>query len=56
MALGDVGVSKDIVVVTSEALRRYKDDPGLILLPALEEGRTIYEAPRKAVAEVPGAA
>lgn len=56
MALGDVGVAKDIVVVTAEDVERYKDDPGLIVQPALEEGRTLYEAPRRPMAEVGSAA
>ncbi|MGD0899774.1 MAG: nucleotidyltransferase domain-containing protein [Thermoguttaceae bacterium] len=32
----------DVVVVTPEELRRYRDDPCLVVAPALKEGKVIY--------------
>jgi uncharacterized protein len=39
-----IGRSVDIVVVTPEDIERYRDAVGLVIRPALEEGRTIYAA------------
>ena len=39
-----VGRAVDVVVVTPEDLERYRDSIGLVVAPALEEGRTIYVA------------
>ena len=41
-----VGVAKDIVVVTESDVRRYGDDPGLVLFTALREGKELYYAQR----------
>jgi predicted nucleotidyltransferase len=43
-ALFDLGRSKDIVVVTEEDVRRFGDEPSLVLYPALKEGRDLYRA------------
>jgi predicted nucleotidyltransferase len=32
----------DVVVVTPEELQRYRDEPCLIVAPALKEGRLVY--------------
>ena len=32
----------DVVVVTPEELQRYRDDPFLIVAPALREGKVVY--------------
>jgi len=37
-----VGFAADIVVVTKDDVERYRDHPGLITHPALEEGKVIY--------------
>lgn len=39
-----VGFAVDVVVVTVEDLQRYKDHPGMVIRPALAEGKTIYAA------------
>jgi predicted nucleotidyltransferase len=39
-----VGRSVDVVVVTPEDIDRYRDAVGLVIRPALKEGRTIYAA------------
>jgi len=36
-----VGRAVDIVVVTPEDLERYRDSAGLVIAPALREGKTI---------------
>ena len=41
-ALCGLGVSKNIVVVTEQDVRRYGDNPSLVLKPALEEGKELY--------------
>ena len=38
-----VGFPVDIVVVTPEDIERYGDSIGLVLEPALQEGRMVYE-------------
>ena len=43
-ALHGLGVSKDVVVVTEQDVRRYGDNPSLVLKPALEEGKDLYRA------------
>lgn len=39
-----VGRAVDIVVVTPVDIARYRDSPGLVIGPALREGREIYVA------------
>lgn len=39
-----VGFAADIVVVTEDDVERYKENPGLIIHHALEDGRVIYAA------------
>jgi predicted nucleotidyltransferase len=39
-----VGIPKDVIVVTPEDIEHYKDTIGLIIRPALREGRVIYAA------------
>ena len=43
-ALGGMGFAKDVVVVTEEDVQRYKDNPSLIIMPALQEGKELYRA------------
>ena len=43
-ALAGLGVPKDIIVVTEEDIRLYGDDPGLVIRPALSEGKELYRA------------
>ena len=42
-ALGDLKVSKDIVVTTEEEIRRRGHVLGTVLHAALSEGKTVYE-------------
>lgn len=42
-ALGDLPVSKDIVVTTPEEIARRGDLVGSVLRPALREGKVLYE-------------
>ena len=35
----------DVVVVTPEDIETYSDSPGLIIGPAVREGRVVYERP-----------
>lgn len=43
VALHDIKLPKDIVVVTPDEARRYRDVVGTIVRPALLEGRILYE-------------
>ncbi len=42
--LVDIGSAVDVVVVTTEDLERYRDDPGMVIHNAVEEGRDLYAA------------
>ncbi|MBI1817794.1 MAG: nucleotidyltransferase domain-containing protein [Deltaproteobacteria bacterium] len=42
--LAGVGVAKNILVVTPGDVERHKDNIGLVISPALREGRVIYAA------------
>jgi predicted nucleotidyltransferase len=39
-----MGFAKDVIVVTEEDIRRFKDNPSLIIMPALQEGKELYRA------------
>jgi predicted nucleotidyltransferase len=39
-----VGKAVDVVVVTPEDVERYRDALGLVIAPALREGRVVYAA------------
>lgn len=39
-----VGAAVDAIVVTPQAIKRYKDSHALIIKPALQEGKVIYES------------
>jgi len=43
-ALFGLGWAKDVVVVTEEDVRRFEDEPSLVIYPALKEGRELYRA------------
>jgi uncharacterized protein len=43
-ALLGLGYAVDVVVVTEEDLLRYRDDAGMIIATALDEGRELYAA------------
>lgn len=43
-ALRDIGVATDLVLATPAELERYGRSIGLVYLPALEEGRVVYDA------------
>ncbi len=40
----DIGFAIDIVVVTEEDIERFADHPGMVIGPALAEGRDLYVA------------
>lgn len=42
--LFDLGMPKDIIVVTESDVRNYGANPSLVIAPALEEGRELYHA------------
>ena len=42
--LSGLGVSKDIVVVLEDDLRKHGSNPALVIFPALREGRELYRA------------
>ena len=42
--LRGVGVAVDAIVVTPAQMERYKDSHALVIKPALQEGRVLYEA------------
>ncbi|MCC7021549.1 MAG: nucleotidyltransferase domain-containing protein [Thermomicrobiales bacterium] len=44
LRLVGIGRAVDVVVVTSEDVDRYQDAPGLVIAPALREGRVVYAA------------
>ena len=44
MNLIGVDHAVDVVVVTPEDVARYQDAPGLVIGPALREGRVVYSA------------
>lgn len=41
-SLRGVAAAVDVIVTTPEELQRYRDDPCLIVAPALREGRLVY--------------
>ena len=43
LALADVGLPKDIIVVTPAEAWKYRDVVGSIIYPALREGKVLYE-------------
>lgn len=43
-SLPAIGIGKDIVVVTESDVRHYRNNPSLVLYPALREGKELYVA------------
>ena len=43
IALHEIGVAKDIALVTPEQVAKYKDMVGTIIYPAIREGKVLYE-------------
>ena len=43
VALADVGLPKDVIVVTPEEVEKYRDIVGGIIYPAIREGKVLYE-------------
>lgn len=41
-ALFEIGVPKDVIVVTPEEVERYRDVVGTIIYPAVHEGEVLY--------------
>jgi predicted nucleotidyltransferase len=39
-----VGVAVDVIVVTPEDVERYRENPALVIAPALRDGKVIYAA------------
>ena len=46
IALADVGVAKDVIVVTPEEVAKYQDVVGSVVQPALSEGKVLYRTRR----------
>ena len=44
LALHDIRLAKDIVVVTPDQFKRQRDIPGTIIRPAFLEGKVLYAA------------
>jgi len=44
-SLMGLDIAKDIVVVTESDVRQFGDEPSLVIMPALKEGRELYRAP-----------
>ena len=44
MRMEGAGEAVDIIIVTPEEVRRYRDTPWLVIAPALKEGRVVYAA------------
>ena len=42
--LHGVGEAVDVIVATPEDVERYRDNRALVIAPALEEGKVIYDA------------
>lgn len=42
--LSDLGVAKDVVVVTETDIKEHRENPSLVIFPALREGRELYHA------------
>lgn len=47
MNLFGLGQPVDVIVVTPEDIQRYKDSHALVVKPALEEGKVLYEKESK---------
>lgn len=43
VALADIGLPKDVIVVTPEEVAKYHDVVGTVIYPALNEGQVLYE-------------
>jgi predicted nucleotidyltransferase len=43
-ALRGIGVAKDVIVVTEQDVSAFRDNPSLVLKPALDEGKVLYAA------------
>ncbi|MDI7259967.1 MAG: nucleotidyltransferase domain-containing protein [Thermodesulfobacteriota bacterium] len=43
-ALSGLGIAKDVIVVTESDVKEFGENPSLVIKPALEEGREVYNA------------
>ena len=43
-SLGGLGFAKDVVVVTESDIRKFGQNPSLVIFPALQQGRELYHA------------
>ena len=43
LALADIPMPKDVILVTPEEVERYRDVVGTIVYPALRDGKVLYE-------------
>lgn len=43
LALAEIGMPKDVIVVTPEEVERYRNVVGTIIYPALREGKVLYD-------------
>lgn len=50
MNLIGAGQAVDVIVATPEEVEHYRDSPALVIAPALQEGRIVYDATRPVTA------
>ena len=43
-SLSGLGIPKDIIVITESDVRKYSDNPSLVIYPALKRGKELYRA------------
>jgi len=43
-SLGGLGLAKDVVVVTESDIRKFGQNPSLVIFPAIQQGRELYHA------------
>jgi predicted nucleotidyltransferase len=43
LALAEIGMPKDVIVVTPEEVERYRNVVGTIIYPAMREGKVLYD-------------
>ena len=43
-SLSGLGIPKDIIVITESDVRKYANNPSLVIYPALKQGKELYRA------------
>jgi len=44
LALAGIGMPKDVILVTPDEFRRYRDIAGTVVYPAVREGKVLYDS------------